>query len=75
MKYIDKSNPNSLAGKAFVDKWKINNQNKINLLASQGKKDDLWGEFPKKRVRDYLYIEQGELCCYCGCELTKRTHQ
>jgi uncharacterized protein (TIGR02646 family) len=28
----------------------------------------------KKQIQPYLLEEQGELCCYCGCELVQRKH-
>jgi hypothetical protein len=75
MKYINKNTLKSLAGKALLDKWKVDNQTMIAQLTSQKKKKQLWNKFPKKIFSDYLYEEQNGLCCYCGCELTKRTHR
>jgi uncharacterized protein (TIGR02646 family) len=75
MKYIDKTGQNSLEGKAILDNWITNNQSIINQLSTQGNTRQLWQKFNKKEeIRSYLLKEQGDLCCYCGCELTHRTH-
>jgi uncharacterized protein (TIGR02646 family) len=75
MKYVNKNGAISLAGKAILDSWKITNHTVIATLSVQGKTKQLWNRFDKKKeIREHLHEEQGGLCCYCGCELTKMTH-
>ena len=75
MKYVNKNGAISLSGKAIMDSWKITNQTIIANLSAQEKTNLLWNKFDKKKeIREHLYEEQGGLCCYCGCELTKMTH-
>lgn len=75
MKHINKTGQQSLQGKAILDNWITDNQSIINLLSTQGNTGELWGKFDKKKeMLEYLLEEQGGLCCYCGCELTKKVH-
>jgi hypothetical protein len=75
MKHIDKTGVKSLEGKAILDKWITDNLSIINRLSIQGDTKKLWQKFNKKEeIRSYLLEEQGDFCCYCGCELTTMTH-
>lgn len=74
MKYINKSGPESLKGKAILEAWVAENAMTIQTLSSQVKTADLWNEFDKALIKAYLHIEQNGLCCYCGRELINRVH-
>jgi uncharacterized protein (TIGR02646 family) len=78
MRHIDKTGEKSLEGKAIIDNWVVRNQTRIANLSEQEdpQSDQLWKIFRKKKneIRSYLFEEQGGLCCYCGCELTRMKH-
>jgi uncharacterized protein (TIGR02646 family) len=76
MKYIDKTGQKSLEGKAILDTWLANHQSIITQLSIQEDTKGLWKKFRAKNkvIQRYLLEEQGELCCYCGCQLTLMTH-
>ncbi len=74
MKYIDKSGPESLIGKAILEEWVATNAATIQNLSLQGKTSDLWNTFDKRLIKEYLYIEQNGLCCYCGRLLVNQVH-